>query len=100
MKPLSYMLKGLFDKIRNEEILSQKDKLYLAKFADLIITCTLKDIRTKDLVRDAQIHHHTLCCQKNGMKCRFFFPKFPTRRTIIAVPVYHLGLNDGNKKKS
>ena len=100
MRSPSTILKGLFDKIRNEEILTDEDKLYLAQFADLFITCTLKDIRTEGIVRDVQMHHHTKCCRKNGLNCRFYFPKFPTRRTIIAVPIYNLGLNEEEKKET
>ena len=33
------------------------------------------------------MHHHTKTCRKYNTKCRFFFPRFPSLRTIIAEPV-------------
>ena len=85
----------MFDKIRNEVRLSTDDKDCIAKFADLFITCSLKDIRTEQRAKEVQVHHHTRCCRKKNVKCRFFYPKFPTLRTIISVPFYH---HDGSEE--
>ena len=62
----------------------------IAEFADLVITCPLKDFKTEERIRAVQIYHHTKCYRKKSVACRFFYQKFPTRRTIIYVPFYHL----------
>ena len=38
-------------------------------------------------VSEVQVHHHTKSCRKYGTNCRFNFPKFPTKETILAIPV-------------
>ena len=99
-KKKAFSLQSLFDKIRHEDILDPDEKQCLSNFADQFITCSLKDVRTEDIVRDVQIHNHTKCCRKSGHKCRFFFPKFPSIRTIISVPIHQLNLNEEEKKKT
>ena len=32
-------------------------------------------------------HHHTKACRKIGDKCRFNYPKFPSTKTILSIPV-------------
>ena len=61
-----------FEKIRNEEILNEREREVISEFADLFITCSLKDPRTKKIVEEVQIHHHTRACRKYCPKCRFF----------------------------
>lgn len=39
------------------------------------------------LIEKYQIHRHTKSCRKKGSMCRFHFPKFPTDKTVIAVPI-------------
>ena len=75
-----------FDKIKENLNLSTPDKDVLAEFADLSITCSLKDYKTKNIVEEVQIHNHTKACKKYSTNCRFSFPRFPSLRTIIAVP--------------
>ena len=79
-------IQNVFKKIRNEETLTEDDEKIIVEFADIFITVSLKDVRTEHIVRDVLIHHHTKTCKKHGPKCRFYFPRFPTRRTIISVP--------------
>ena len=55
-----------FKKIRNEDILDSEDEDCLSSFADRFITCTLKDYKTKTIVEEVQIHHHTKACRKYG----------------------------------
>ena len=92
-------LQSLFDRIRNEEILLPDEQECLCNFADLFITCSLKDVRTEDIVRDVQIHHHTKCCRKSGHMCRFDFPKFPSIKTIISIPLHQQKLTEEEKKE-
>ena len=75
-----------FEKIRNEVALNVEDKESITEFADLFITCSLKDPKTKTIVEEVQIHHHTRACRKYCPICRFFFPRFPSRKTIVSVP--------------
>ena len=79
-------LVSAFDKIRNDLTLDDKDKEALINFADLSITCSKKDFRTKEIVEEVQTHHHTMACRKYGTKCRFSFPRFPCFRTIVSIP--------------
>ena len=79
-----------FEKIRNEEILNKTERNVIADFADLFITCSLKDPKTKKIVEEVQIHHHTHTCRKYCPKCRFYFPRFPSLKTIVSVPFQKL----------
>ena len=73
--------------IKAGEKLSSTQIDALAQFADLFVKVTLKDPSTSGIVREVNLHHHTAkACRKYGTECRFNFPKFPTYRTIIAVP--------------
>ena len=85
-----------FNKIKDDAILSPPDKEILSELADLSITCSLKDPRTIEIVKQVQIHNHTKACQKYSSKCRFSFPRFPSLRTIIVVPFNKL---EGNKEE-
>ena len=79
-----------FEKIRNEEMLDFKDKKAIAKFSDLFITCSLKNPKTRDIVKEVQIHHHTKACRKYCPVCRFYFPRFPSLHTIVSVPFHKI----------
>ena len=77
------------------ETLSPEQKMALIKrntanisaFADTFITCTLKDPSTKDIVQSVNMHQHTKTCTKyGGTNCRFKYPKYPCKKTIISVP--------------
>ena len=58
----------------------------LAAFIDKFCTCSLKDLSTRDIVRSVNMHNHTKSCRKIMIECRFRFPRFPSLRTIIAIP--------------
>ena len=85
-----------FENIRNEDKLEKKHKKIISKFADLFITCSLKDPMTKKIVEEVQIHHHTKACRKYCPICRFFFPRFPSLRTIVSVPFHKI---QGNREE-
>ena len=62
----------------------------VVKLIDKWISCALNpgdDILNK-LVKEVNIHGHTPSCKKgkSQLDCRFNFPKFPSRRTLIAHP--------------
>ena len=58
----------------------------LAAFIDKYCTCTLKDPRTREIVKTVNMHNHTKTCPKFSVECRFWFPRFPSLRTIISTP--------------
>ena len=82
-KKTVYVIKA-FEKIRNETNLSPENIQCLSEFADNFITCSLRDAETFKIVREVKIHHHTHTCRKYSTKCRFFFLRYPSVRTIIA----------------
>ena len=77
-----------FEEEKNDDSKSAFDKEHdaLAKFIDKFCTCSLKDPKTRDIVKSVNIHNHTKTCKKYLVECRFWFPRFPSLRTIIAVP--------------
>ena len=77
---------AVFEKITNEQKLTSKEKALVAAFADKFITVSIKDPSTKDIVSQVNVHHHTRACRKYGTKCRFFYPKFPIDKTLVAEP--------------
>ena len=80
-------IKSALEKIKEEEVLSESEKQALADFADLFISCSLKDPRTEKIVRSVNMHHHTKTCRNYCTKCRFYFPRFPSLKTMVAVPI-------------
>ena len=90
------MMNKVFDKLRNEELgdASAEDSgeneqmmKELQKFADRWTTVSLKNPRTKHLAELLNCHVCTKkSCHKYSEHCRFRFPRFPTIKTLIAVP--------------
>ena len=77
-------IKSALEKIKNEEKLNDIEKKALAEFADLFISCSLKNPSTERIVRAVNIHFHTKTCRKYCPKCRFYFPRFPSLKTLIS----------------
>ena len=62
--------------------------------ADLLINCKLPDDeKFRKIVKDVQTHSHRRCKKKGG-PCRFSYPKFPSKRTIIAKPFSKLSQSE------
>ena len=80
------LLKDAFKKIRNDEPIDKQHRQCISELADQFITCTLKNPRSKDIVELVQMHHHTNACTKYCTKCRFYYPRFPSLRTIVSTP--------------
>ena len=80
-----------FNNIREDEEITDLHKEVLSEFADLFISCSLKNPRTKHIVEVVQRHNHTKACRKYGTKCRFYYPRFPSLKTIVSVPFNKLG---------
>ena len=97
-KKLEY-LKTALQTMYDDEIPSDDEKHALESYIDKFVTCSLKNPMTRDIAMDVQIHHHTKTCQSRGPDCRFYFPQFPSLRTMICVPTRLIYPEDENKKK-
>ena len=63
--------------------------------ADLLISCKLPtDEKFRKVVQDVQTHSHRGTCKKKGGPCRFGYPKFPSKRTLIAKPFSKLSQSE------
>ena len=67
---------------------------------DKWVTCSLDtgDANLDKLVSEVNIHGHTSSCRKQNKSCRFNFPRFPCKRTLIASPLSS-DLTDDEKEK-
>ena len=92
-------LESALQTMYDDELPSDDEKHALEYYIDKFVTCTLKDPETQNIAMDVQIHHHTKTCQTRGPDCRFYFPQFPSLRTIISVPTRLVHPEDENKKK-
>ena len=66
------------------------DENEVSKLADELITCKLPEDESSNLysiVHSVQRHNHTKSCLKKHGKCRYAFPKLPSKRTVIAKPL-------------
>ena len=71
--------------VKNAPRLNIDDEEKVRKFIDGIISCNLpeNDPELRELVEKLQTHTHSTKCAKRN-KCRFNFPKPPSRYTLIA----------------
>ena len=92
-------IKSALTKIREEKDIDQKEIESVEKFANLFVSCSLKNPLTEKIVREVNWHHHTKTCRKCTPACRFFFPRFPTLRTIVSVPIKNTKEKDPAKQK-
>ena len=76
------LLKNAFEMIKKEEKLESSEKKSVANFADLFISCSLKNPKTEEIVKLVNMHHHTKTCRKYGCECRFYYPRFPSLKTF------------------
>ena len=89
-KPFKGLTSAL-KKIKNMEELSRLEKEALKNFLDEFTTVSTNEDTVGELVSrmvlEVNIHSHTKSCRKYDCLCRFFYPKFPSVRTIIAEPI-------------
>ena len=78
---------GIFKNLKLNEPFAVEQTETLKKFIDQFITCSLDNDEVRTIVKEVQSHHHTKTCRKYGKKCRFNFPRFPSKETIIAQPL-------------
>ena len=57
-------VKSALEKIKQDQKLSENEKNALVKYADLFISCSLKNPATRQIITDVNIHHHTKTCHK------------------------------------
>ena len=80
-------LKSALQTIYDDHLPSEEQKEAIEAYIDQFVTCSLKDPETRDIALDVQIHKHTKTCTSRGPDCRFYFPLFPSLRTIVSVPI-------------
>ena len=82
-----------FEKSKIQFDLDEKnDRDMVVKLVDLMISCKIpkkeKDETLNDYVPKLQKHRHSGTCWKKGkLNCRFGFPKLPSEKTLIAIPI-------------
>ena len=91
-------LTSAFNSLSCDENPSTEEKNALSAFADKFITVTLKDPRTRGIASKVQRHRHTKTCERQGVKCRFDFPKLPSMYTMLTVPSRVTVLDDEDRK--
>ena len=82
-----------FRKLREDTKLSEVEKDAIAKFTDMFITCSLnpdtvhadKDVgkRIVKIAQDVNCHNCTNPCKKYEGKCKYGFPRYPLKETVV-----------------
>ena len=84
-------LRSAFRKLKNMEELSQLEKEALKNFIDEFTTVSTNEDTVEEpvsrMVLEVKIHSNTKSCRKYDCPCRFFYPRCPSVRTIIAQPI-------------
>ena len=87
------ILSEAFSKLRDDVKLSNAEKEAIAKLTDMFVTCSLnpatihedKDIGHKivNIIKEVNCHRCTNPCKKFGDKCKYGFPRFPLKETLV-----------------
>ena len=91
--------KEIFAKLRTNKCITPEDKEVLIKLINCFTTVSLcpaevgADVATT--AEEVNKHSHTITCRKYGGTCRFNFPRFPSKKTVIAGPEYQEGDTEG-----
>ena len=91
-------LTSAFNSLSSDENPSAEEKNAVSAFADKFITVTLKDPRTRGIASKVQRHRHTKTCERQGVRCRFDFPKLPSMYTMLTVPSRVTVMDDEDRK--
>jgi hypothetical protein len=77
------------------------DSEKIPELIDQLMTCKLPEKNTKlrKIVEEVQFHHHTKSCRKYNNNCRFNYPRYPSKKTIIAKPFPDTMDQDEKQKK-
>ena len=92
-------MQSAFDTCAESKIPNEDQKSAITSFVDEFITCSLRNPSTREIAQQVQTHNHTFTCTKRSSKCRFNFPRFPSLRTIVAVPLRLVFVDDEEAKK-
>ena len=84
---------GAFKKFRDDVKLSEAEKKAVAIFTDMFCTCSLNpntvhndpDVGEKivDIIMEVNCHHCTNPCKNFGDKCKYGFPRYPLKETLV-----------------
>mgnify|MGYP001274013373 FL=1 len=87
------ILTEAFGKLRDDVKLSSAEKEAIAKLTDMFVTCSLnpdtihedKTIGQKivNIIKEVNCHRCTNPCEKYGDKCKYGFPRFPLKETLV-----------------
>ena len=87
------ILSEAFSKLREDVKLSNTEKEAIAKLTDMFVTCSLnpdtihedKAIGHKivNIIKEVNCHRCTNPCEKFGDKCKYGFPRFPLKETLV-----------------
>ena len=98
------LIKSAFTKFRHDNNLLLEKEIEVTKFIDTFVTCSsdpaevepliLRECKNKQAMAERAVniavevnqHKHSRSCRKYGTSCRFHYPKYPSRRTVITKP--------------
>ena len=82
-----------FRKLRDNAKLSEKEKTTIATLTDLFVSCSLNPDtihengqigkRIVEIVSTVNCHHCTGPCNRFGDKCKYGFPRYPLKDTLV-----------------
>jgi hypothetical protein len=86
-------LSEAFRKFRDDVKLTEAEKKAVAKFTDMFVTCSLNPNTVHDdpqigeriinIIKQVNCHRCTNPCEKYGDKCKYGFPRYPLKETIV-----------------
>ena len=95
-------ISSAFKKLKNNENLLDGEIEALKNFIDEFTTVSTNECKVGEkvskIVLQVNIHCHTKSCRKYDCPCRFFYPRFPSRKTIIAGPIIGVDSDQRNKR--
>ena len=84
---------GAFRKLRENCSLTEDEKKAIAKFTDTFISCSLnpqtvhanqeKARKIVEVIQEVNCHNCTSPCKKFGEKCKYGFPRYPLKETLV-----------------
>ena len=97
-----------FKKLHDDLPLNGQEINAIVRLTDMFITCSLYPYlgyeKVVEIAKSVNVHHCTRSCKKYDDKCRFSFPKFPLKETIIIdkheVMEYKNRMNQNNNHNS
>ncbi len=93
------LIKGAFESIKNDTLLTHEEEKALVNFIDRHVSCDRYNPISAEIANKVNVHRHSRTCHKHGTNCRFNFPRFPSLKTIISVPVRVLEKDEKKRKE-